>query len=758
MTIKTDELILAPPLQQSVIDPLTRLPAVGTLYFKSALTQKPKAVYIATGDTQNPYQGVTQIRLNNAGALPHPIYCYPFDETDDTQSELYDIALMNDAGQTIFTRNNFPQTGAGDGIALYNRSHQQNLCPSYGFNSPIHPTDFSEQNGQAFNQAYNWCLQDMGTPIAYGWNLWAGSDVDYRLYYEFQEAPANLAHNPQYELLLTVQDAQPTATSFVRLGCKLGAYNAFQGKTLRLSHYLRWLNSEPFGPINIVFLRTKNGKTQSPISLGTLTASPVMSLQQQVVTIPPLPETDGYTCDDVALLYLDFPTGVDFKMGITANWYQVDTGQLLAIETSHADNISGAFFGGWTSIGDSCLHQEEAGLPTAFRQGQFAGLNKTGEIVQRLKGADSPNYAVELSGGLYYWDDFVDDTGIKINRLVPALSALDIQFTQDLAQPLFYSNLKNNEVDLGLKNGEFTSEWDASQAPTILLSKSKEHYPYDIRITKNSATEATIKYVYNWHPNEQVGRDWYCRGRGRYIPIADGPIGNWDDIACDKSPYGTRKLQTTILEHGSDTKPPAVKLTFTSENVQDYATYFGKRFGYYQYRTFIEIPTQDCGTLRAHPYYIPGGSPPDVIQGAVHIVFTGDITQRVLPGKRSTLNIDLKDIQTTEQLIDVLVTKTGGGEAYHLKITALPRNGAVLKFSNNTDDYALLFHQIGLSFPSKPTGVENVLVLHFHAGMDVNELTKQIAIAMQRWIIRIPQASDLGLDAKNKKYGYWLTL
>ena len=170
MPIDTTQLQPTPPRQQSVIDPLTRLPATGlNIFYQSALTQQPKPVYIATDDTDNPYRGVTLHTLNNAGALPEPIFCYPFKETDATQAELYDIVLINNAGQTIFTLNNFPQ--AADSATGHANGRLQNLCPSYGFNSPIHPNDFSEANGQAFNQAYPWCLQDPGTPIAYGWNL-----------------------------------------------------------------------------------------------------------------------------------------------------------------------------------------------------------------------------------------------------------------------------------------------------------------------------------------------------------------------------------------------------------------------------------------------------------------------------------------------------------------------------------------------------------------------------------------------------------
>lgn len=752
MPIDITQLQPTPPLQQSVMDPLTRLPAAGTLYFKSALTQQPKAVYVATDDAENPYRGVTQITLNNAGALPQPIYCYPFKETDAAQAELYDIVLMNDAGQTIFTRNNFPQ--ASDTRNSNASTRIQNLCPSYGFNSPIHPHDFSEANGQAFNQAYPWCLQDAGTPIAYGWNLWAGSNVDYHLYYAFQEAAVTIPHNPQYECVVTVQNVQPRATSFVRLGCKLGAYNAFQGQALRLSHYLRWMNSAPFAPINILFVRTKKGVLERPVSLGTFTAGAVATLQQVAVNIPELPVSDGYTCDDVAYLFLDFPKGVDFKIGITANWYQIDSGSVVPFETAHAEKLSGAFFGSWTSIGDSCQHGDQAGLPTAFRQGRFSGLNKTGEIVTRLKGSDAPNYAIELTGGLYYWDAFVDDTGIKINRIAPLLASLDIQFTGDVAQPLFYSSLKNNVVDVGLKNGTFHADWDATAAPTITLAKSSSHNPYDITITKNSATEATIRYIYNWHPSEVIGAGWWC-GAQPIAPINPGPIGNWYDNRCSVYPYGNRKVTATIIQHGDTDTPPEVQLTFTSTTIQDYASYFGISGRNYRYSGFIEIPTQEYPTLRARPYYdnISRAHP-----GSIHIFFTGDKTRRTYPGKRATLNISLENITTTEQLIDALIAKSGGGEAYRITVTALPTNGAVLRFSNNKYNYAVLFHQIGQSFPNKPTDVEQVLVMPFTSGMAVADFTKQLAVALQRFIIRIPKASDLGFDETDKKYTHWLTL
>jgi len=109
-------------------------------------------------------------------------------------------------------------------------------------------------------------------------------------------------------------------------------------------------------------------------------------------------------------------------------------------------------------------------------------------------------------------------------------------------------------------------------------------------------------------------------------------------------------------------------------------------------------------------------------------------------------------------LIDTLIAQTGGGDAYHIKVTKLPKNGAVLKFSNNKYNYALLFHQMGQSFPTRPCDVENVLVLHFTAGMNVTDFTQQLAVAMQRWIVRTPKASDLGFDEQDKKYTYWLTL
>ncbi len=111
MSINNAKLILSPPIQQNIIDPSTRMPVVGSVFFYKAGTSILKSVYQRSNDPDNPYVATPNpLHLNSAGALPFSIFAYPVNEADETTLELYDLVVKNSNNVEILRINNWPET------------------------------------------------------------------------------------------------------------------------------------------------------------------------------------------------------------------------------------------------------------------------------------------------------------------------------------------------------------------------------------------------------------------------------------------------------------------------------------------------------------------------------------------------------------------------------------------------------------------------------------------------------------------------
>jgi hypothetical protein len=777
LSIDITKLVLAPFLQDNIIDGETREPAIGQVfYYKAGCPNCPKPIYIETGDPQDPFvESPNPIPLDAAGSIPYYTWAYPFDENDASVPELYDVVVKRLDNTEILRRDNWPPMEAGGSTPTEEPGNTLNLCGNYEFHSMVNEDIYSI-----------FPVDKNVTNVCWGWQFVLDDATKYNLHYESvllnQGAATDVEQTPLNELIVRFENTQGTSGKRY-LSFHLGTYNAFQGKYIYISEYLRNINATP--SLDVLIYRVNSGVVENPINLGTLTI-PSSSLEKVELTvqIPDITAT-GYDVTDRIHFALSPPENVDCSFGITANWYQVvekltDKGSAsrlpLGLSRANAffkepdlNNASdGTIPNSFNLEGD----QTEDGLALTVSEGRRDVLVRTGTIEHvAINSVHQINGAVELTEEDDYmiYDNVIPNEAgqnpkvARANRLIYELYHSNLNPRHSFAA----AQIAADTAEVSLLGGDtFKTAWTTNNPAAIVLTPKLNPHPYEVIATKTAPDKLKLQYaVDTFTPPNQFQTDYpECfttsgpPDSGYPIPPVNN-IGNWfqkDFEDATTPPYGDSSLFTQVNIAAGGGLGVGLELTFTDTDPTKYVP-TKKSFvippstsydTITKYNNFIEIPASTEPNLRAHPYTRSHPAATGVVPGSVHLVWSNKTpSSQYIKGKKATAVIDISSgVPNTEALIDKTVSTFNTGEATDVKFNTLPNHGDWIKFSNDIDDYTLQFLEQGQPTPALETGNRRLFLITFNPTLTTEELVKIIVEKFPIFMRALPTLSELGLS------------
>ena len=238
MSINNSKLILSPPIQQNIIDPSTRMPVVGSVFFYKAGTSILKSVYQRSNDPDSPYVAAPNpLHLNSAGALPFSIFAYPVNEADETTLELYDLVVKNSNNVEILRINNWLET-AKQGSTTVNISDEYIVNGQFNY-----PFEFYSDSNKVG------AVKFATTGVCPGWTY--ETDADLRVtdrVITFEEILNDKANDLPKYICIVDGIAPSTKESFSRLKQEMGPVEVLAGKDITFSFYAQDRNGNDLVP------------------------------------------------------------------------------------------------------------------------------------------------------------------------------------------------------------------------------------------------------------------------------------------------------------------------------------------------------------------------------------------------------------------------------------------------------------------------------------------------------------------------------
>jgi len=780
MAVNFDKLVLSPPIQQNIIDPVTREPTIGKIFFfKAGCLGCPKPIYHQSGDPQNPFVPATELDLDGAGALPFDIWFYPFNEDDETEAELYDIQVIATAdNRLVLERLSWPPTTEFDPTPD-EVGNNLNLCPNFEFHSMVNEAIYSIQPIKVKEVVFAWGTYTIAIENP------AASDITYSSTLLNEGSATTIEQTP-----LNVVTFRATNTAgvsgFRRISFPLGHYNAFQGKFIYISHFLANISNTP--TLTVKLQRTKGSDNifdSTPINIGVLTI-PSNNLEkvETTVTIPDITET-GFNLDDRVYITLEPPENVDFQFSMTANWYQiVDAADAKGIVSRYPFGLSlaNAFFNTGnlncptpvpSKIYSNNKNQACDGMAITQSAGFVQSIHRTGMVERVMSGSvHQANWGLLLSqseDNLIYANEVPVDTGETVVKLAPSNRLISVLRDSAVNNKHAFSAHKKNsssfEVSV-LNSGTFKTDWVASNIASLTLTKNGTAFPFGLEAIKTSPTTMTLQYVNNFtvvngFSNQYPFRDLEPGQQGFPIPPVAN-MGNWfgQDYtggAGNAPPYGTGAITSTTIPAGGG-KGVGLTLTYTTATLANYVAKFSKYAvtsgsnvtTFTRYHDFIEVPTVSSN-IRAIPWgenTNTGGVVGVPTAGAFHIIYSVKTpSSQYLTGREKTLIIEIPpSVTTREELIDLTVNKLSGTESYTVQVNTLPTHGDFVTFSNDIFDYAVVFVQKGQGTPNIPAGnFERTFFLEFPSGETIDSFNNKFIIFFDFLLRALPSLSELSL-------------
>lgn len=763
MAINISKLVLSPPIQQNIIDPITREPAIGKIYYYKSGTTELKPVYMRTGDPLNPYVVTPNPDdLDSAGALQQDIFFYPYDEDDENIVQLYDVVIKRLDDTIIIQRLEWPPSGASGGTVT-GTSGVLNLCPNYDFNSTVNEDIYSVSPVR-------------NSPVSVAWGIFLAqenpnsSNITYSFSLLNEQDPTVIDQTPLN--LMTLRATSSVApTGYRRLYYNLGTYNVFQNQYIAISRWLANVLNTP--SIEVQLVRTKNGALQPPINLGALTIpTNTPSLCLLNVFIPPISEA-GYIEDDSAFLVFSLPQDQDFAFSMTGNWDQVvpdantvGTPVTLPLGISRANSFFQESDLNDTGNDPNFTNaQDNDGFALTISNGKRDSIYSTGVLMQVLdSSADRINNALEITSSedqLIYWNktpSFFATQYPKLsraNRLIQELQASNLNNKHAFGATL----VSPSSVSVSLFSGAFLTPWTTNNPSAFTFTTSSNAYPYGIIPTAVGSNQLKLQYTENWSVQATYSQDWfYSTGilNHNYAinPVAN--IRNWFGSynVGTTYEYGNQKITQSIVPAGAGLGV-GLLLTFTSTILTDYIpkvttqSYSIPINIQTSYTNFIEIPSEN-GTIYGKPYSNEGsfGLPSAVLTpGNTHLVFTQETSSNnYLKGSNSTITVEIdSSILSVLDLITKTVQMLSGSVETTVNVLQMPTNGDVIFFSNDVENYVLQFAYEGQSPPTPPSTTNPVFVLRIPFGTTIDGLRNLMVQYFPLLVRALPSLTQMGL-------------
>ena len=767
MSINNAKLILSPPIQQNIIDPSTRMPVVGSVFFYKAGTSILKSVYQRSNDPDNPYVAAPNpLSLNAAGALPFSIFAYPVNEADETTLELYDLVVKTSAGVEVLRINNWPET-AKQGSTTVNISDEYIVNGQFNY-----PFEFYSDSNKVG------AVKFATTGVCPGWTY--ETDADLRVtdrVITFEEILNDKANDLPKYICIVDGIAPSTKESFSRLKQEMGPVEVLAGKDITFSFYAQDRNGNGV-QLELRMIRnygpsSSGASASDDILIDTITVTSTLSKFTKTITIPSL---EGKTVHEPSSLeiYFSFPTGSAYKIGITSF-----LGRLGSVSDPNFNVLPESLLNA-RCLGNSMDYQ---GYGVADNFGGYTFFNgrtmvqrRTGEYAKVDKDAVQQNMIVLTKAAQSFPVNGANQYGIPYKNLYDVLGnkwgsggGLIVETKDNILT--FTANFEGDPKhtkDLydGYDGGN--TQWG--------IDKSGIANKYGIVVSKDSSSEATITAMSNYVTSNRFDSSespGVAAGYNSYQYGSSGPLvstfsktytaryrNNGGVVVFDQS-LGLDHLKIVSFAHGTAKTSWNAKISFESSQATDYRSYNGQA----KYQSERWLYAGSClGFSKSRHFtlgYIEGGSvrpfeAPDEIAIVFKVDGVGHWPNELNKKQKLVKNlieVDLDSTDTIERMVDKFKSTVNNPFKMVFTINRVPTAGEYFKFATKDLRLYAWFEVDGVGIDPCPGDTDDNVKIVIQSNFSFKQIAEAVKSTIATARFTIPSYTDVGLAPASKKDG-----
>ena len=778
MAISTSLLIVGTPFQQIFVDPTTREPMIGSVYFYVTGTTTLKNVYIASGDPTDPYVASSNpITLDAAGALTSPILYYPYDESDNETEQLYDVIVKDDNGVTQVSITGWPYSQQ---ISSSSSSTDSEYIPGGQFPYPL----------QFYLNGTAGLLTQSMTGVAVGWQYWTNADLTAttRRVTFSNIANEGIDGDPIHEINIISSSVSANETYSTLTSLTLGPCNLLEGQniTVSLQAYASSGTNEVILQIVRYYGNPQEGaSSEDTEDIAILTLTSTRTQYTENYTVPSLSGKTIVGSGDF-FFQISLPTQATYSLHFTNISLKVGTLSKPVYASQNGSLVNAKLVGQTiplvnpaTKIGNLGVYQDYSYLQ--YLEGQFIPKSLTGTYALVDINAVTPNMVVltdvnqtlpvngaNADGVPYYnlYQILGTKWGTGGNLSVSSNEAV-VTFTSNIGARVHSTptvgttNFTYNLVNIGL---------DYGLSAEVTGSNTVEITSYD-NYAANTAN-AELNFV----AAESGGASYQVTLKNNYLttnPVCSNTFSTdyyyeYSSTTTSSSihfqPAG--EITSVTNQVGSSVAPWKVTLTFNRSDITAYKSYSyntttspasGGLFYRYNVQNRIwfnhlQFPTlsdNTKGTLGwsywtyGSSTYIAGSQTPT--NGPVVIAFRvdGEVTDYYNYNDFTPIFVDFDSSKTLAQNLNLFVDALNIPFEYKFTVTNTITGGQYILYSSSDTDYYAWFKVDGVGTNpsiSGRTGVE-VDVLSTDTA---TQIATKLAAAVNSFTFSLPTYEQVG--------------
>lgn len=758
------KLELSPPPQITFVDPNTREPAVGTIYFfKATDHDTPKLVYRDSGDPDNPFTAITQVTLDAAGAWPYPIYLYPYDDTGN--QELYYVqGLRADSDcnnpSEFFAVDNwpnkYPASGGGGGSEtndVYNFITDGIFSFPFNFNIP------GDTPGQILNN---------NTQIAQSWyfetDTVGKTPAQNNVFVTFEPLYLDgLAGNP-------VNACRVKVTNFVGQMNKLDVYqdlgpiNLLQNESITL--LIQGLDNLGAGSTTVItpILEFKYSGTKTTTQeLDAITLTGTEATHSITAAIQELDNSAIDPDDNYLRIRFRFPLLAIVDAQITT--LQIERGLIVDpkyIEVPSDLTKARTIANDWVEPQKTTDQKDLANYePLYFKDGKYAFMGYAGQIfVPVFKTSCPPN--LEICTGQFHSPTDYSTANIPYKKVYDVWGT-----TFGGGNGIIATAAANAVTATSGLGGRQLLPWTSTTSPnanlTIVLTQRGQNCGVSAVLKSGTTNTVTLTWLDKfvavappWYPSEPNLNDVANQGAGLVEVAPYANLGNHFETYLDNG--GARPIppqapglatvvdvtvgstsdfavsEITFNEGGSNKYLPTAPSAILSNPSEDLQYQVQASLGFFEWATI------DSNT-RARPTPNPFDWSRTEVKPGVVVGFSVDkVTGPLYTGNLTTVTVAILSTDSAEQVTQKFIAAVNNPFVYTITVNAVPVAGSKIQCYTTTDGFYRWFKVDGVG--SDPGGTGTGAEIDISSSDTLPEIATKIANSINIQSFNFPEQAD----------------